>query len=464
MRFLRRALGRELRIRHNTDNLTSNLLITGASQLLTLHGRAPRRGKTLSNLGIIRDGALLVREDLIAAVGTRAEVEALAECRGAKQIDFGGRVALPGFVDSHTHLIHAASRAEEYELKIAGASYEEIARKGGGILNSVKKLRAATSEALKKRALGALGEFAAHGTTTLEAKSGYGLDVASELKILALHRELNQEQPLEIVSTFLGAHVVPAEYRSKTGGASSYVWLLTETLIPEVSRQRLAEFCDVFCERGAFTREQSKIILNAGKTHGLVPRVHAEQLTRSGATQLGVQLGAASCDHLEEINKADIRALAGSNTAATLLPGCDFHLGLVKYAPARALIEASAIVALATDYNPGTSPTQSMPMILSLACTQLRMTPAEAIAAATINGAYALRREKQIGSLEAGKQADLAVFDVDDYREIPYYFGVNTCWMAMKKGRIIFQKAHSPVAGPGEIPYDKDDEGSRSPV
>ncbi len=407
--------------------MTSKLLITGASQLLTLRGRVPRRGKPLSNLAMIKDGALLVREGLIAAVGPRAEVEALPESRGAEQIDLGGRVVLPGFVDSHTHLIHAASRAEEYELKIAGARYEEIARKGGGILNSVKKLRAATSEALKKRALGALREFAAHGTTTLEAKSGYGLNAASELKILALHRELTREQPLEIVSTFLGAHAVPAEYRSRTGGASSYVRLLTETLIPEVGRQRLAEFCDVFCDRGAFTREQSKIILNAGKTHGLVPRVHAEQLTRSGATQLGIQLGAASCDHLEQVSKADIRALAESNTAATLLPGCDFHLGLAKYAPARALIEAGAIVALATDYNPGTSPTVSMPMILSLACTQLRMTPAEAIAAATINGAYALRRERQIGSLEVGKQADLAVFDVDDYREIPYYFGVNTC-------------------------------------
>jgi imidazolonepropionase len=400
----------------------------------------------LSNLGIIQDGALLVREGFIAAAGPRAEVEALPESKGAEKIELEGRIVLPGFVDSHTHLIHAASRAEEYELKIAGASYEEIARKGGGILNSVKKLWAATSEALKKRALRALSEFAAHGTTTLEAKSGYGLDVANELKILALHCELNQEQPLEIVSTLLGAHVVPAEYRSKTGGARAYVRLLTGTLIPEVSRQRLAEFCDVFCERGAFTREQSKIILNAGKAHGLVPRVHAEQLTRSGATQLGVQLGAASCDHLEHISRADIRALAESNTTATLLPGCDFHLGLTRYAPARALIEAGAIVALATDYNPGTSPTVSMPTILSLACTQLRMTPAEAIAAATINGAYALRREKQIGSLEVGKHADLAVFDVDDYREIPYYFGMNTCWMAMKKGRIIFQKAHSPVA------------------
>jgi imidazolonepropionase len=344
---------------------------------------------------------------------------------------------LPGFVDSHTHLIHAASRAEEYELKIAGASYEEIARKGGGILNSVKKLRAATSDALKQRAHHALKQFAACGTTTIEAKSGYGLDVTSELKILGLHRELSAEQPLEIVSTFLGAHAVPAEYRGKAGGAEKYIALLLEKLIPEVASKKLAEFCDVFCDRGAFTREQAKRILEQGKKYGMLPRLHAEQLTRTGATQLAVQLGAASCDHLEHVNRADMRALAISKTVATLLPGCDFHLGLERYAPAGALIEEGAIVALATDYNPGTSPTVSMPMILSLACSQLRMSPAEAITASTINGAYALRREKRIGSLEVGKQADLAVFEVADYREIPYYFGMNTCWATMKQGKII---------------------------
>ncbi len=405
--------------------------------MLTLRGRGPRRGAALSKLGIVKDGALLVRAGLIAAVGSRAKIEALPEARLAEKLDVGGRVVLPGFVDSHTHLIHASSRAEEYELKIAGASYEEIARKSGGILNSVKKLRAATSEALKLRAQGALREFAAHGTTTIEAKSGYGLDVASELKILTLHKELGAEQPLDIVSTFLGAHVVPAEYRSMSDGAERYVALLIDKLMPEVAERKLAEFCDVFCDRGAFSRPQSKRILEAGKQAGLAPRLHAEQLTRTGATQLAVQLGAASCDHLEQVNRMDIQALAKSKTIATLLPGCDFHLGLKQYAPARALIDAGAIVALATDYNPGTSPTLSMPMILSLACTQLRMTPAEAITAATIHGAYALRREKQIGSLETGKLADIAVFEVDDYREIPYYFGLNKCWMTIKKGQII---------------------------
>ena len=381
-----------------------------------------------------------MRDGLIAAVGTRAKIEALPEAAGAEKLDLGGRIVLPGFADSHTHLIHAASRAEEYELKIAGASYEEIARKGGGILNSVKKLRTATSEALKRRARCALTQFAAYGTTTVEAKSGYGLDVASELKILRLHKELATEQPLDIVSTFLGAHVVPAEFRGTPEGVNRYIALLTEKLIPEVVQEKLAEFCDVFCDRGAFTREQAKHILEVGKRHGLAPKLHAEQLTRTGAAQLAVKLGAASCDHLEQVNSRDIEALAKSQTVAALLPGCDFHLGLTRYAPARKLIQAGAIVALATDYNPGTSPTLSMPMILSLACTQLRMTPAEAIAAATINAAYSLRRDARIGSLEVGKQADVAVFDVEDYREIPYYFGVNKCWMTFKKGRVIFAR------------------------
>ena len=417
--------------------MNDSLLITGASQVLTLRGSAPRRGDSLSDLGMIRDGAVLVRDGVIAAVGGRAQLEALTEARAAEKLDLGGRVALPGFVDSHTHLVHAASRAEEYELRIQGASYEEIARKGGGILNSVRKLRAATTEELRKRALAALKQFAAHGTTTIEAKSGYGLDVASEMKILKLHKELVAQQPLEIVSTFLGAHVVPEEYRKKADGAEKYIKLIEENLLPEIGERKLAEFCDVFCDRGAFSVKQAKRVLQAGRQWGLAPRMHAEQLSWTGAARLAVELGAASCDHLEHVNRSDIRGLGKSKTAATLLPGCDFHLGLKKYAPARELIGAGAIVALATDYNPGTSPTVSMPMILSLACTQLRMTPAEAITAATINAAYGLRREKRIGSLEVDKQADIAVFDVADYREIPYYFGVNHCWMTLKRGQVV---------------------------
>jgi imidazolonepropionase len=420
--------------------LSDGLLISGIAQLLTLRGSGPRRGDSLSNLSMVKDGAVLVRDGVIIAAGKRAAVEKHADAKRAEKVDAGERVVLPGFVDSHTHLIHAASRAEEYELKLQGASYEEIARKGGGILNSVKKLRVAPAEQLKGRARAALEQFASYGTTTVEAKSGYGLDVASELKILRLHKELNAEQPLEIVSTFLGAHAVPAEFRGKPDGAEEYIALMMEQMLPEIVNEGLAEFCDVFCDRGAFTPEQSRRILSDAQLHGLTPRLHAEQLSRTGAAALAVELGAASCDHLEQVNAADMRALGKSRTVATLLPGCDFHLGLEKYAPARKLIEAGAIVALATDYNPGTSPTVSMPMTLSLACSQLRMTPAEAICAATINAAYALRRDGRIGSIEAGKQADLAVFEVEDYREIPYYFGMNLCWMTMKNGEIVWMK------------------------
>jgi len=416
-------------------------LISGASQLLTLRGHGRRRGAALGNVGLVKNGAVLIADGLIVSVGPRVQVEAHPLARSAQRLNAAGRVVLPGFVDPHTHLIHAASRAEEYELRIMGASYEEIAKRGGGILNSVNKLRAVTSDALKQRAHADLKRFAAYGTTTIEAKSGYGLDLVSELKILKLHKELSTEQPLDIVSTFLGAHVIPAELRTRPSGVNDYVSLLINKLLPEIATQKLAEFCDVFCERGAFNLAQSKQILEAGKRHALRPRIHSEQLSRTGGTQLAVKLGAASCDHLEKINRADIRALAKSKTVATLLPGCDFHLGLKQYAPARDLIDAGAILALATDYNPGTSPTVSMPMILSLACTQLRMTPAEAITAATFNAAYSLGRDKQIGSLEVGKLADISIFDVDDYREIPYYFGMNTCHTTIKRGQIVYSKS-----------------------
>ncbi len=417
--------------------MLETLLITGCSELLTLWGPVPRRGRALVDPGIIRDGAVLVRDGVIAAVGPRRQIARLREARRARKLDLGGRVVLPGFVDSHTHLIFPASRADEYEQRIAGATYEQIARSGGGILATVRKLRAAKPGALKQKALATLKTFAAHGTTTLEAKSGYGLDAASELKTLRVLRELRKEQPLDILLTFLGAHVVPPEYRRRPDG---YVDFLARRLIPEVARAGLAEFCDVFCDRGAFSVAQARRILTAGRACGLVPRLHAEQLARTGAAQLAVELNAASADHLEKINRSDIRALAGSAVVATLLPGCCFHMGLRRYAPARELIAAGAIVALATDFNPGTSPTLNMQMVLSLACTQMRMTPAEAVAAATINAAYSLRRHDLIGSIEVGKYADLAVFDLADYREIPYYFGVNRCWLTLKRGEIVYSR------------------------
>ena len=391
----------------------------------------------MRDAGVIRDGAILVRDGTIIATGPRRQVARLSEARDANELDLGGRVVLPGLVDSHTHLIFPASRAAEYEQRIAGASYEKIARQGGGILSTVRALRRTKPKELKRRALAALRQFAAHGTTTLEAKSGYGLDTGSELEILRLMSELHQEQPLDIHSTFLGAHVVPPEFR---GRADAYVNFLAGELIPSIALSGLAEFCDVFCDRGAFTVAQARRILTTARACGLVPRLHAEQLSRTGAARLAIELEAASADHLEKINSADIRALAASSVVATLLPGCSFHLGLGSYPPARKLLDAGAVVALATDYNPGSSPTLSLPMIMSLACSQMRMSPAEAIAAVTINAAFSLRRHSRIGSIEVGKYADLAVFDVEEYREIPYYFGVNYCVMTMKRGEIIYSR------------------------
>jgi imidazolonepropionase len=412
-------------------------LITGCSQLLTLRGPVPRRGGALAELQIIRDGAILTHDDRIVAIGSRRRIERLPKARRAEKLDLGGRVVLPGFVDSHTHLIFPASRAAEYEQRNSGATYEEIARSGGGIRSSVKGLRAASPSVLKTRALKNLREFAAHGTTTIEAKSGYGLEWKSELKILEILYDLNQEHPLDIRATFLGAHVVPPEFRRRP---EAYIDLLVRRWIPTVATAGLAEFCDVYCDRGAFTVAQARRILMAGRACGLVPRIHAEQLAHTGAARLAIELQAASADHLEKIDRDDIRALGLSNVVCTMLPGCCFHLGLKEYAPARKLIEAGAVVGVATDFNPGTSPTLSMPMILSLACTQMRMTPAEAITAATINPAYSLCLHDRVGSLEVGKYADLAAFDVADYREIPYYFGVNLCSFTMKRGAILHTK------------------------
>ena len=409
-------------------------LITGCSQLLTLRGSVPRRGRALADVGIIRDGALLIHDDRIVAVGTRRKIEGARKSRRAEKLDLGGRVVLPGFVDSHTHLIFPSSRAAEYEHRISGATYEEIAKRGGGIHSSVQGTRRASAKTLKLRAMEDLQRFASYGTTTIEAKSGYGLDWKTEIKILNILYELHQEQPIDIAATFLGAHVVPREYR---GRADAYVNLLATKWIPNVAMAGLAEFCDVFCDRGAFTVRLARRILMAGRSCGLVPRIHAEQLAHTGAARLAIEMQAASADHLEMVDGADIRALALSNVVCTLLPGCCFHLGLPHYGPARKLIDAGAIVGVATDFNPGTSPTVSMPMILSLACTQMRMTPAEAISAATINPAYSLRQHDRVGSLEVGKYADLAAFDVADYREIPYYFGVNLCSLTMKRGTVI---------------------------
>ena len=409
-------------------------LITGCRSCLLY--AAPSRGAAgispiSASFATARCSFVMIASPPLARVAASSGLRA---ARRAEKLDLGGRVVLPGFVDSHTHLIFPASRADEYEQRISGKTYEQIAKNGGGIRTTVQSLRRSPPEALAASANAHLREFAAHGTTTLEAKSGYGLDWKSEAKILGILQQLHQDQPLDIARTFLGAHIVPPEFRRRP---DAFVDLLVKRWIPAVATAGLAEFCDVFCDRGAFTVAQSLRVLAAGRACGLVPRIHAEQLAHTGAARLAIEVSAASADHLEKIDASDIRALALSNVVCTLLPGCGFHLGTGCYAPARKLIDAGAIVALATDFNPGTSPTLSMPMILSLACSQMRITPAEAISAATINPAYSLRRQDRIGSLEAGKYADLAAFNVASYREIPYYFGMNLCSLTMKRGVVI---------------------------
>lgn len=414
------------------------LFFRQAEQLLTLAGPpVPRRGRALWEPGLIPGGGVLTQGAEIVRIGTTPEIEGEARRLKAEVIDCRGRVVMPGFVDSHTHLVFAGSRVEDYEKRLWGQSYEEIARAGGGIRLTARKVREASVGALVSQAKASLESFAAHGTTTLEVKTGYGLEPSQELKILEAIRRLRRHSALELVPTLLALHALPARYASRP---KEYVELVMQRLIPHVACRKLAEFIDCFCDRGAFGVEDCLLVLAAGRRHGLVPRIHAEQLSHTGATRLAVELQAASADHLDYVNASDIRALARSNVVATLLPAVNLHLGLRYLAPARQLIEQGAIVALATDFNPGSCPTPNMQFILSLACAAMRMTPAEAISAATINGAYALRRADRLGSLEPGKQADLVVMDVGDYREIPYYLGVNHCTMTVKKGRVIYRK------------------------
>lgn len=415
--------------------------------MLTLDGPPlPRRGRELLKLGIIRDGAVLTQGGEIVAVGSTRSLEAEARRLRARSVDCRGCVVLPGFVDCHTHLVFAGSRIEDFEQRVEGKTYEEIARSGGGIAFTARQVRRARQSELVSQAKGFLEQFAAHGTTTLEVKSGYGLEVSSELKILRAMRQLGREGPLELVPTLMAAHALPARYRNRRG---AYLRLMIERLIPQVAGEKLAEYVDCFSDRAAFTPGECDQIFRVGRQYGLIPRIHAEQLHHTGAVRVALRWEAASADHLDHASDHDIRALARSPVVAVLLPGANFNLGLKRFPSARRLIDAGAAVALATDFNPGSSPTLNMQFILSLASTQMGMTPAEALVAATFNAACALGRADRLGSLEPGKQADLAVMNVDDYRKIPYYFAWNHCVMTVKRGGIIYRRPFGASAGAG---------------
>jgi imidazolonepropionase len=418
----------------------SALLLANIGQLLTLQsasGKAgPRRGPELKQLGIIENGAVLCLGGKVVSVGTTKD--ALRDPwlkknrKKVLEIDCARKVVLPGFVDSHTHPVFVSPRLVDFEKRIEGASYEEIAAAGGGIRSSLEGVRKAGKSFLAKKVLGVLLDMAAHGTTTVEAKSGYGLTVESELKSLEAIREAASRWPGTVISTLLGAHVVPKEFQ---GRSQAYVGVICKEMIPQVAQRKLAHFVDVFCDHGAFTAEETKQIFEAAEQYGLGVRAHMCQLTET-ALRPFLRFNPASFDHMDHVSDDDIAQLARHDTVATLVPGANYFLGLEEYPKARKLIDAGVPVALATDYNPGTSPTLSMPMAMSLACTHMKMSPAETIVAATINGAWALRVADRKGSIESGKDADLAVFAVEDYREIPYWFGSNRCAMTTMNGTV----------------------------
>jgi imidazolonepropionase len=386
----------------------------------------------MRELAIIRDGAFLVRDGRFEAVGTRAQIEPLIQ-PDHEVIDAGGRVVMPGFVDAHTHAVFAGTRADELEFRAAGLTYQDIAQRGGGIRSTVRRTRAASEEELVATSRRYADWFLRCGTTTVEAKSGYGLSAGDELKMLRAIRALDLGTPLRYVPTFLGAHIVPDEYRDRR---EAYVNLVNEEMLPRVAADRLAEYCDVFCESGAFTSEESVRILGAAQQLGLKLRIHADQLSNNGGAQLAARLGAATADHLEHTAADGIEALRSAAVQPVLLPGSVYALGSKRYPAAREMIDAGLAVVLATDFNPGSSPTPSMTMILSLAVTQMKVMPSEAIAAATINAAYSIGRGTQLGSIEPGKIADFVIHDCGDHRELAYFFGVEHAWATYTSGKL----------------------------
>ena len=413
------------------------LAVVNCAQLVTLAGPArPRAGAEMRDLSIIEDGAMLVRDGRIERAGARAEIEPLVTS-DHEIVDAGGRVCLPGFVDAHAHPVFAGTRVDEYEQRAEGLTYQEIRERGGGIRATVRRTRAAAVDELIEAGKRYAGWFLRGGTTTVEAKSGYGLTPEDELKMLRAIKRLNDETALRCVPTFLGAHDIPEEY---AGRREEYVALVTREMLPRVAGERLAEYCDVFCEKGVFTIEDARSVLRAIREAGLKLRFHADQLSLSGGALLAAELRTATADHLEHTDAAGIAALKRAGVQPVLLPGSVYALGHTRYPAAREMIDAGLAVVLATDFNPGSSPTPSMPLILSLASTHLKMTPAEAVTATTVNAAYSLDRGDELGSLEPGKRADFVIHDCADYREVAYFFGVEHAREVYAGERLAFRR------------------------
>ncbi len=415
--------------------MEADLLIVNAGELLTVVSPGgPRRGAEMGDLGLIAGGAVAVRNGVIVSVGPTDELR--RTIRAWQTLDADGRVVMPGFVDPHTHCVFAGHRADEFEMRLKGASYMEIMAAGGGIMNTVRATRAASVDDLVRESMPRLRRMLQYGTTTAEAKTGYGLTTADEVKMLHAIARLNGEQPVQLVPTFLGAHAVPAEYK---GNTEAFVDLVTDEMLPAVAAlppDVRPRFCDVFCEDGAFTLDQSRRILQKAQALGFGLKIHVDEFKALGGTALAVELGAVSADHLVATPEHEVRMLAQSDVVAVSLPGTPFGLGHHEYTPARAIIEQGGALALATDLNPGTCPCESMQFIIALACRYMRLTPAEAIVAATINAAHAIGVGDKVGSLEAGKQADILILDIPTYRMLAYRFGTNMVHTVIKRGEV----------------------------
>jgi imidazolonepropionase len=417
---------------------SSMLAVINCKQLITLAGPArPRVGEEMRELSVIKDGAMIVNGERIEKVGTREEIEPLIDAN-CEVIDAGSRIVLPGFVDAHTHPVFAGTRANEFEERARGTTYQEIAARGGGIKSTMRATRKASIEELVRTGRRYAEWFLRTGTTTVEAKSGYGLLVEDELKILRAIKILGETTPLRYVATFLGAHDVPEEYMTRR---AEYVALVVDQMLPRVAEEKLAEYCDVFCELKVFTTDESRKILSAARGHGLGLRIHADQLSMSGGAKLAAELKTVTADHLEHTDSDGIAALKSVGVQPVLLPGAVHSLGSSHYPAAREMIDAGLAVVLATDFNPGSSPTPSIPMILSLASTHMKMTPAESITASTINAAYSLGRGDGLGSLEPGKTADFVIHDCNGYRELAYFFGIEHPWRVYASGRLAFSRS-----------------------
>ncbi len=419
--------------------MKATLIVKNAAQVVTSKGasQAPLHGAWQCELLVIEDGAVAVNGDKIIAVGTTEEVlsKVVADDE-TRVVDATGQVVLPGLVDPHTHVVFGGSREHELALKLEGVPYLEILARGGGILSSVEATRAASLEELTAAGIKYCRQMLAQGTTTAEAKSGYGLSAEAEIKTLQAVRQVDMAQPVDLVPTFLGAHAVPREYREEP---DRYLDLVIEEMLPVVAEQNLARYCDVFCEQGVFSVEQSRRVLNAARRLGFELKIHADEIVPLGGAELAAELGAVSADHLLVVSERGIQRMAEAGVIAVILPGTTFYLREDHYAPARKMIEQGVPVALATDFNPGSSPNNNLQLIINIACLYLRMTPAEVINAITINAAHAVGRAAQVGSLEEDKQADIVIFDAPNFDYLAYRYGTNLVSRVIKNGRIVVE-------------------------